>query len=190
MNKPWQPNPVPASPITWIALLLALTPGVVASAETEQSVGALLRSLDAIALQDEELEQHRGGFVSSDGVTIAFGIADLIRIDGAIVAEQSWHIDPVGLRQILQGGTTFEFDVNLIKGGNGEPQRLEEGLSVSNNFNSDTLAITTIIQNNHDSRIIETFRTINIDISKLGNSSRSIDIGRAYLRDYSTLSHF
>ncbi|MEH6824985.1 MAG: hypothetical protein V7629_13850 [Motiliproteus sp.] len=190
MNKLWQPNPVTANPITWIALFLALTPGIAASAETEQSVGALLRSFDALAIHDQELEQYRGGFVSSDGVTIAFGIADWVRIDGALVAEQSWHIDPASLRQIIQGGTTPGFDVNLIQGGNGVQQLLEEGLSVSNNLNSDTLAITTIVQNNQDSRIIETFRTINIDISKLGNNSRSIDIGRAYLRDYSTLSNF
>jgi len=67
----------------WLALLAALAPvATAAQADTGARLTSQLSAWHAEPLSDQELGRFRGGFNLRDGITIALGIADMIRIDG------------------------------------------------------------------------------------------------------------
>ena len=163
-----------------LLLSLMVMSGSVRAAESSVAVGETLNDL-GVPLHDQILEQHRGGFALPDGVLIALGIADLIMIDGALVAEQSWNIDPASLQQLAQGDLAITVSRYFVEGISGGQRLRQEGFEVSSYLNLDSLAMMNLIQNNLDNRVIETFRTINIDVSKLGNISGLMGVDSSHL---------
>ena len=164
-----------------LLLSLMVISGSVRAAESSAVVGETLNNLGVPPLHDQILEQHRGGFALPDGVLIALGIADLIMIDGALVAEQSWNIDPASLQQLAQGDLAITVSRYFVEGISGGQRLSQEGFEVSSYLNLDSLAMLNLIQNNLDNRVIETFRTINIDVSKLGNISGLMGVDSSLL---------
>ncbi len=164
-----------------LLLSLLFSTAVVRAVEIENQTDGILSNLGVLPLQDQQLDLHRGGFVMPDGMMISLGIADLIMIDGALFAEQSWQIAPATLQQLSLGDITTGVSSGLSQSIIDNSLLQQGGLSVSSMINAESLAMTTLIQNSQDNRIIETFRTINIDISQFGSISNHVGIGSSYL---------
>ena len=115
------------------------------------------------AVNDWELDSMRGGYTSSGGVEIIFGIETAVFVDGILQAVTSFNsISPV---------------VNLpdsrVIGQNAGLISTSWGPLVQSGFSSmDAEAVSshlfTIVQNSQDHRIIDTITQINATVSSLG----------------------
>lgn len=115
------------------------------------------------AVNDWELDSMRGGYMSSAGLEITFGIETAVFIDGILQAVTSFNsISPVvnlpDSRVIVQNaGLTSTSGDALVQSGF-SPMDSE---AVSSH-------LFTIVQNSQDHRVIDTITQINATVSSLG----------------------
>ena len=134
-------------------LVLALSSPVSAGPET---------LLELQAVNDWELDSMRGGYASSAGVEITFGIETAVFIDGILQAVTSFNsLSPVAnlpdSRVIGQGvGLISTSGSSLVQ--SGFSAKAAEALSSH---------LFTIVQNSQDHRIIDTITQINATVSSL-----------------------
>jgi len=83
---------------------------------------------------------------------------------------------PTGLPQSLHSQIQQQFEESLA------------GAQIGGQLNRDNLSISTLIQNHRNGRMIETLRTINIDIRNLGSQLPAQRRTPAYLRELSNFS--
>lgn len=103
----------------------------------------------AAVVTDMELDSMRGGFLSTDGLEISFGVEQAVLIDG-----------------ILQVATTFNASsiTKML------PQQAADFSSVTMNSDVIRSQMNTIIQNSQDQKIIDSITVINASVTSLGLS--------------------
>jgi hypothetical protein len=124
-------------------------------------------------IPDQELSKMRGGFVTSDGLSINVGLERLVMIDGTVKTQ--FNFDLSGLGQNSNKSSSLPSDQNnmiqLIQ--NGDNNLVTQ--DVPANFGGGAL---TIIQNSQDNKLIQNFTMLQIDVSGM-SQFRTNSLGKS-----------
>lgn len=122
---------------------------------------------------DRDLAKMRGGFITSDGLSINVGLERLVMIDGTV--KTRFNFDLSGLGQSQGAPNPLPGDQNkliqLVQ--NGEHNVVTS--DVPANYAGGAL---TIIQNSLDGKLIQNFTTLQIDVSGM-SQYRTTTLGRS-----------
>lgn len=143
----------------WAAMLLQM---VLAAASPVWAGPEFLNELHAV--NDWELDSMRGGYASSGGVEISFGIETAVFIDGILQAVTTFNsaspiVNLPDPRVVVQNaGLISNSGVQLVQGGP-SPMVMDAEAVRSHLF--------TIVQNSQDHSIIDNITQINATVSSL-----------------------
>lgn len=122
---------------------------------------------------EAELAELRGGFVTSDGLDIHFGVEQIVLVDGSVKTHTSLNLSA------LQAGNGNQVDqnklVNLLQNGD----RNTVSSDVTEKF---AAGLMTVIQNNLDAQTIQNLTVLNIGVSNVSSFNQralgsAIDMG-------------
>jgi len=122
---------------------------------------------------EAELAELRGGFVTSDGLDIHFGVEQIVLVDGSVKTHTSLNLST------LQAGNGNQIDqnklVNLLQNGD----RNTVSSDVTEKF---AAGLMTVIQNNLDAQTIQNLTVLNIGVSNVSGFNQralgsAIDMG-------------
>lgn len=128
----------------------------------ETKVGKSAELLARAGVKDDQLDDLRGGFQTSDGLSVSFGIERVVYVNGVLQSTTALRVEDLGN---LRGGTAGPTivlpagsTVALIQNGSGN--------SVAGNMLNGT-ALGTVIQNSLDNQKIQTVTTINATVNSV-----------------------
>lgn len=128
--------------------------------ETRAVKGAEL--LARAGVEDDQLDNLRGGFQTADGLSVSFGIERVVYVNGVLQSTTALRVEDLGS---LRGGTAGPTvvlpagsTVALIQNGSGN--------AVATNALSGS-ALGTIVQNSLDNQKIQTVTTINATVNSV-----------------------
>lgn len=109
-------------------------------------------------IPDTDLNQYRGGYVDSSGVMIRFGLEKTVLIDGMVEFKSLFQLS------LDEAGLAVQTPVRnaLVQMGQHNQYTSQTTSQIINN------ALTTVIQNNMDNKIIQNIQQFNIEISNIG----------------------
>lgn len=110
-----------------------------------------------VAIDPARLDELRGGFVTSTGMALSFGIERAVFVNGALVATTRVHIPDVARMTGEQAQQLARFNEGLIVQV-GANNRVEP----SSSFNG------VVIQNSSDGQDLRALTTVNVGVDTLG----------------------
>ena len=114
---------------------------------TQRVWAEVFADLESDIVIDRELDTMRGGFTSSNGLEVFFGIEQAVFIDG-----------------IVQVATNF----NTSSIATMVPQKVNELSTLTTNVETISSQLNTLVQNSQDQRVIDSITLINATVSNLG----------------------
>lgn len=119
------------------------------------------------SLDDQELEQVRGGFITDNGFRIALGFEDVVKVNGVLQTHTVVEIPRIAFNPREGNGIAQAFKsakvTRLSLGNSSSPEQL---------FQSNS-GLISLIQNSLDHQNIHHGRILNIKISGIGAVSAS-----------------
>lgn len=124
-------------------------------------------------LPDTELAKMRGGFITSDGLNINVGLERLVMIDGTVKTRFKMDLSGLGRSQgaPIPLSTDQNKSIQIVQNGDHNVVTAD----VPANFAGGAL---TIIQNSLDSKLIQNYTTLQIDVSGMAQF-RTNALGRS-----------
>ena len=148
-------------------LQLALAGALLATLAGVASGGAGVFELTSqVPVSDAELATMRGGFTTSDGLLVSFGIAQAIYVNGVLDSTNSFTVTGgTGANPMLQVASQM---------GNNGLRVVQIGAQGSNTFHPGTTPISglpgslTVIQNTLNQQVITNSTVINASLANMG----------------------
>ena len=132
-------------------------------------------------IPDRELSELRGGFITADGLNINIGLEQLVMIDGTTKSRINFNLSG-GVQAASTGAgsapSNQSKNINFVQNGGNNFVTPD----VPANFAGGAL---TIIQNSQDSKLIQNFTMLNVDVSGLSQfrpNWASMNVGQQVVR--------
>ena len=142
-----------------VALGLALCAGAARAGDDAPTAGWLV-------LDEQRLDEVRGGFIDASGLQVSFGIERAIYLNGELVTTTRLNVADLAAVSGGKSGATLTGGAALLQNGPG------------NLIDSGTLSpasLATVIQNSLDGQHIRSVTTVNATVNSLG-IVKSIDL--------------
>jgi hypothetical protein len=127
-----------------VFLVVVSAPGVGHSELTQAPDSANFETLEAV--NNDVLDEMRGGFVTGNGVRLDVGVEKASYVDGVLQVQNAFRVEDVALLEKGFGGNVSISDLQ----------------NVSSAFN-------TVIQNNLDQKTIQNLTVIDVNVRDIGN---------------------
>lgn len=114
------------------------------------------------AVPDPELEELRGGFLTSDGLEIRFGLEQIVLVDGTLATRTSLNLSSLSQGNSAVAPQLFDQNklVQIIQ--NGDHNHVSA--DVAQNFSA---GLMTVIQNSLDTQTIQNLTVLNVGVSNM-----------------------
>jgi hypothetical protein len=136
-------------PILAMHLATAAAPG-----PAQELDGGLLPLGLPEPLAHADLDRLRGGLVGNDGLSIAFGFENVVRVNGELIVQNSLRVPNIGSANPLDASST-----TIIR-----PGAMDSGTLVRT-FSGNGGNLATLIQNSANAQLVENLKLIDIRIS-------------------------
>lgn len=137
-----------------IGLLAALSSSALGAEETSDAFA------HSQAVPDSELAELRGGFLTSDGLEIRFGLEQIVLVNGTIEGRTSVNLSSL----TANSAAPLQLDPNKLVQiiPNGDHNRVSA--DVMQNFSA---GLMTVIQNSLDTQTIQNLTVLNVGVSNM-----------------------
>lgn len=114
------------------------------------------------AVSDPELEELRGGFLTSDGLEIRFGLEQIVLVDGTLATRSSLNLSSLSQSNSATAPQLFDQNklVQIVQ--NGDHNHISA--DVAQNFSA---GLMTVIQNSLDAQTIQNLTVLNVGVSNM-----------------------
>lgn len=160
--------------LAWTGLWLAAGD---MSAMADDGIEPLLPYAHALQVPDAELAELRGGFMTSDGLDIHFGLEQIVMVDGELKTRTSLNLSSLQSASATPQQIDQNKVVRIVQNGD----RNIVSPDVAEKFSTGLL---NVIQNSLDTQTIQNLTVLNIGVSNLSSIPQralgnAVDVGLA-----------